>query len=405
MHDELTEVPVPGIWAGVDIGKEHHHCVVIDGQGKRLLSRRVLNDETELLKLVADVLELSRDVLWAVDINHGGAALLLGLLVSHDQHITYITGLAVHRASAGYRSQAKTDAKDAFVIADQARMRTDLGVLRPGDEISVDLRTLVTRRTDLVCDRTRQINRLRAQLLEIFPGLERTLDLTRKGPVMLLTGYQTPASIRRAGTSRITTWLKNRKVYGSAALAKAVVEAAEAQITALPGEKLAATMVARLAKGVMALDEEIAEVEALIEARFREHPHAEVIQSLPGMGIMLSAEFLAATGGDMAAFATADRLAGYAGLAPVPRDSGRVSGNLHRPRRYHRGLLRAFYLSAFASLRSCPASKRFYERKRAEGKGHKQALLALARRRANVLWAMLRDGACYQATPPVTAAA
>lgn len=82
-----------------------------------------------------------------------------------------------------------------------------------------------------------------------------------------------------------------------------------------------------------------------------------------------------------------------------------VSGNLQRPRRYHRGLLRAFYLSAFASLRSCPASKRFYERKRAEGKGHKQALLALARRRANVLWAMIRDGACYQATPPVTAAA
>ncbi|MET8961983.1 IS110 family transposase [Streptomyces sp. NPDC004074] len=393
---------VPEIWAGVDIGKEHHHCVVIDSQGKRLLSRRVLNGESELLKLVADVLELSRDVLWAVDINHGGAALLLGLLVGHDQHITYITGLAVHRASAGYRSQAKTDAKDAFVIADQARMRTDLGVLRPGDEISVDLRTLVTRRTDLVCDRTRQINRLRAQLLEICPALERALDLTRKGPVMLLTGYQTPAAIRRAGTSRVTTWLKNRKVYGGAALAKAVVEAAESQLTALPGEKLAATMVARLAKGVMALDEEIAELETLIEDRFREHP---VIQSLPGMGTLLGAEFLAATGGDMDAFGTADRLAGYAGLAPVPHDSGRVSGNLHRPRRYHRGLLRAFYLSAFASLRSCPASKRFYERKRAEGKGHKQALLALARRRANVLWAMIRDGACYQATPPVTAAA
>ncbi|MBK6019512.1 IS110 family transposase [Streptomyces sp. MBT53] len=396
---------VPEIWAGVDIGKEHHHCVVIDAQGKPLLSRRVLNDESELLQLMADVLELSQDVLWAVDINHGGAALLLGLLVSHDQHITYITGLAVHRASAGYRGQAKTDAKDAFVIADQARMRTDLGVLRPGDEISVDLRTLVTRRTDLVCDRTRQINRLRAQLLEIFPALERSLDLTRKGPVLLLTGYQTPAAIRRAGAARMTTWLRNRKVYGSAALARAVVQAAEAQLTALPGEKLAATMVARLAKGVMALDEEIAELDAFIEGRFREHPHAEVIQSMPGMGSLLSAEFLAATGGDMDAFGTADRLAGYAGLAPVPRDSGRVSGNLHRPRRYHRGLLRAFYLSAFASLRSCPASKRFYERKRAEGKGHKQALLALARRRANVLWAMIRDGACYQATPPVTATA
>lgn len=161
----------------------------------------------------------------------------------------------------------------------------------------------------------------------------------------------------------------------------------------------------RNCSGVMALDEEIAELDALIEARFREHPHAEVICSLPGMGTQLGAEFIAATGGDMDAFASADRLAGYGGVAPAARDSGRISGNLHRPRRYHRGLLRVFYLSAMASLKSCPASRTYYDRKRAEGKGHKQALIALARRRVNVLWAMIRDGACYYPSPPATAAA
>ncbi len=155
----------------------------------------------------------------------------------------------------------------------------------------------------------------------------------------------------------------------------------------------------------MTLDEEIAEIDALIEARFREHPHAEVILSLPGMGPKLGAEFIAATGGEMEAFGTADRLAGFAGLAPTPRDSGRISGNLRRPRRFNRSLLRVFYLSSLASLKSCPASTAYYQRKRAEGKGHKQALLALARRRVNVLWALIRDGACYQAKPPITAAA
>lgn len=202
MHDELAEVAVPEIWAGVDIGKTHHHAVVINAQGERLLSRRILNDETELLALIRDVLALSHDVLWAVDLNHGGAALLIGLLAAHGQPVAYLTGLAVHRASATYRGEAKTDAKDAFVIADQARIRRDLGVLRPGDEIATDLRTLTTRRLDVVFDRTRQINRLRAQLLEIFPALERTLDLTNKGPITLLTGYQTPATIRRTGVKR-----------------------------------------------------------------------------------------------------------------------------------------------------------------------------------------------------------
>jgi transposase len=179
---------VPEIWAGLDIGKTHHHCVVINAEGTRLLSRRVHNDETELLELIADVLEMSHDVLWAVDLNHGGAALLIGLLVNHEQPVAYLTGLAVHRASGTYRGEGKTDAKDAFVTADQARVRRDLGLLRPGDEIAVDLRTLTTRRLDVVFDRTRQINRLRAQLVEIFPALERALDLTNKGPVMLLTG-------------------------------------------------------------------------------------------------------------------------------------------------------------------------------------------------------------------------
>ena len=47
------------------------------------------------------------------------------------------------------------------------------------------------------------------------------------------------------------------------------------------------------------------------------------------------------------------------------------------------------------SIQRCPASKAFYERKRAEGKRHRQAVLALARRRVNVLWAMLRDQQPY----------
>ncbi len=93
------------------------------------------------------------------------------------------------------------------------------------------------------------------------------------------------------------------------------------------------------------------------------------------------------------------------GVAPTLRDSGRVNGNLHRPRRYHRGLPRVLYTSALISIRNCDASGRFSERKCAEGKRHVQAVLALARRRVNVLWVLIRDGRCYQDGLPVTAAA
>ncbi|WP_442875783.1 IS110 family transposase [Actinoallomurus sp. NBC_01490] len=67
----------------MDIGKGHHHCVVIGPDGSKLLSRRVLNDEAVLPELISDVLALAEDVLWAVGINRGGAALLIGLLLAH----------------------------------------------------------------------------------------------------------------------------------------------------------------------------------------------------------------------------------------------------------------------------------------------------------------------------------
>lgn len=390
------------IWAGTDIGKTHHHCVVLDAEGKRLLSRRVLNDEPELLALLADVLAIDEDVVWAVDVADGMATLLINVLLNHGQQLVYIPGLAVNRASAGYRGVGKTDAKDATVIADQARMRRDLTILRPDDERAVELRILTDRRADLNADRTRRINRVRGQLTSIFPALERVLDLGNVGPLILLTGYQTPAALRRTGRSRLETWLRNRKVRSAEALAEAALEAAGRQHTAVPGEKITAQVIHTLAKEVMSLNEQIAEIDKLIAARFREHELAEVISSMPGIGPLLGAEFLAATAGDMSRFGSSDRLASFGGVAPVPRDSGNVSGNLHRPRRYHRGLQRVFYTSALISIRNCDASRRFYERKRSEGKRHTQAVLALARRRVNVLWALIRDGRCFQRELPVT---
>lgn len=233
-------------------------------------------------------------------------------------------------------------------------------------------------------------------LTGIFPALERALQVTNTGPLVLLTGYQTPAALRRIGRARLATWLRNRKMRSAAQLAQAAVQAAQ---------QLTAQLVRTLAREVIARNEQITNIDALIEGRFGQHTHAEAIASLPGTGTLLGAEFLAATGGDMDAFGTPDRLAGLAGLAPAPRDSGRIRGTLHRPQRSHRGLNRVFYTSALISSQRCPESRRFHDRKRAQGKRHTQPVPALAQRRVNVVWALLRDRRCYHPTPPVTAAA
>ncbi|WP_460730488.1 IS110 family RNA-guided transposase, partial [Nocardia heshunensis] len=277
---------------------------------------------------------------------------------------------------------------------------------RTADELILELRLLTGRRTDLVCDRTRAINRLRQQLTAICPALERAADITgHRGWALLLSHYQRPKAIRRAGATRLANLLTRLGLREPTAtrIAEATVAAAKTQTTRLPGEDVAAELVAALAKEVLRLDDQIAELDTAIEARFRHHRLAEVITSLPGIGFRLGAEFLAAAG-DPGWFASAAHLAAYAGLAPVPNDSGKRTGRLHRPQRYNRALRRVFYMSALTSIRCDPTSRAFYDRKRAEGKGTKGAIIALARRRVDVLWALLRDNRTWEPTKPTTTA-
>ncbi|MBE1604025.1 transposase [Actinopolymorpha pittospori] len=117
------------------------------------------------------------------------------------------------------------------------------------------------------------------------------------------------------------------------------------------------------------------------------------------MGPILGAEIIAAAG-DLGGYADAGRLASAAGLVPVPRDSGRRTGNLHRPMRYSRKLRRVFYLSASAAMMREGPNRAYYLKKRGQGLKHTQALIALARRRVDVLWALLRDNRVFQIDPP-----
>jgi transposase len=274
----------------------------------------------------------------------------------------HVPGLAVNRAREGTRGgDHKSDPRDARVIADQVRTRPGLRPVEAPDAVTVELRLLVGRRRDLVSEQTRRVARLHELLLSVHPGLERRLDLTTKTALHLLTRYVTPAEVRRAGRGRLVRHLQR-----------------------LPH-----------ARDREALDQELATTLA-------QHPDGTLITSLPGMGVVLASECLVEAG-PLTRFASGDALASAAGLTPVVRQSGRMHF-LRRSQRGNRVLKRVFYQSAFCSLHD-PASRAFYDRKRREGKRHHQAVLALARRRVNVLWAMLAHRTPYESRIKTVAAA
>lgn len=396
------------LWAGVDVGREHHWVCVVDTTGTVVLSRKLVNDEQSIRELITQVDGLGPRVSWTVDLTMTYATLLLTVLADVGKSVRYLSGRAVWQASTVYRGgESKTDAKDARVIADQSRMRgQDLPVLHPDDDLVTELRMLTAHRADLVADRTRTINRLHQQLIAICPALERVAELSSdRGWVVLLARYQRPKAIRQSGVSRLTKTLSDAGVRNASTIATAAVSAAKAQTVKLPGEEVAATLVAELAQGVIALDDRIKTTDANIEGRFRRHRLAEVITSMPGIGFRLGAEFLAAVG-DPTLIDSADQLAAWAGLAPVSRDSGTRTGNLRTPKRYSRRLRRVMYMSALTSIRCDADSRAYYQRKRNEGKRPVPATICLARRRTNVLYALIRDNRTWQPdSPPVTTTA
>ena len=85
-------------WVGVDVGKEFHWAQVLDASGRQLLSRKVENDEADILELIDEALSSAEKIVWAVDQPGGSAALLLGLLWERNQRVLYVPGLSVERA-------------------------------------------------------------------------------------------------------------------------------------------------------------------------------------------------------------------------------------------------------------------------------------------------------------------
>jgi transposase len=385
---------------GIDVAKDFHWVRVIDRRDSgAIFDGRVDNAPAALAELVAR-LEGLRDrgaVTVGIDVVGGIASLLCAMLVEAGIEVVHVSGLAVNRAREGTSGgEHKSDPRDAAVIADQVRHRRDLRPIQPLSELDADIRLLVARRRELVADQTRRINRLRDLLSSIHPGLEQVVDPTTKASQQLLSRYVTPGEIRRAGRRRLIEHIlsaghiPHRKAEE---LATAALTAAHEQTIQVPGERTAAALVRELAIEAAGTRTRIARLDRELGAALARHPDAALIQSLPGMGVTLTAEFIAEAG-SIKRFATSDQLAAAAGLTPVLRQSGKVR-YLKRAHGGNKTLKRVFFQSAFCSL-SHPDSKAFYRRKRNERKTHHQAVLALARRRVDVLHAMLRNRTPYE---------
>ncbi|MDQ1304344.1 MAG: hypothetical protein QG671_171 [Actinomycetota bacterium] len=398
------------VYCGVDVGKSEHHACALDPAGKRLHDKPLPNDEAALAGVLSRLKAHGR-VLVVVDQPAAIGALVIAVARSLGIEVGYLPGLAMRRIADLYPGEGKTDARDAFVIADAARLRPPtLRRVGTEDETLAGLGVLAGYDDDLAAQSTRLTNRLHEALLPIHPALERLLGkhFDRGGVLELLAAAPTPAALRELGAEQMTEIMRPRSPRLAKTLPAKILAALDTQTVVVPGTGDFGRVIAGVAAQLRDVHAERAALATDLEARLEAHPLAAVLTSRPGVGLRTALKILTIIG-DGSAFPTPGHLAAYAGLAPVTRRSGTSIKGETRSQRGNHTLKSALFLSAFASLGD-PTSRAYHDRKRAQGKRHNTALICQARRCLDVLFALLRDRVPYQhpvtsePTPTATAA-
>ncbi|ROP41601.1 IS110 family transposase [Saccharothrix texasensis] len=393
------------VFLGLDVGKGEQHAVGLDPAGKRLHDAPLPNSEPRLRALF-DKLAAHGSLLVVVDQPATIGALPVAVARAAGHQVAYLPGLAMRRIADLYPGRAKTDARDAFVIADAARSLPH--TLRPvdvGDDALAELDVLVGFDDDLAGEATRIANRIRGLLTGIHPALERAIGPRISHPAVLeiLSRCGGPTGIAKAGRRKLTAIATAHAPRMGDKLVTAILAALDEQTVVVPGTTAADTVLPRLADSLKTVLQQRKQVATEVEGILDAHPLAGVLTSMPGVGVRTAARILLEIG-DATGFKSSGHLAAYAGIAPVTRSSGSSIKGEHPARTGNRKLKRAFFLAAFAAL-SDPTSRAYYQRKRDQGKKHNAALICLARRRCDVLFAMLRHKTYYRHPEPTPAPA
>jgi len=395
------------LFLGDDWAEAHHDIELEDDQGRLLVRRRLPEGVAGLAALhglVRDHLDEGAEpeqVLVGIETDRGPwvqALIAAGYIVYPINPLQ----AARYRERHGVAG-AKSDPGDAHVLAEIVRL--DRAHHRPaaGDSmIAEGVRVAARAHQSTIWMRQRAANTLRSLLRECYPAALAAFadDLAGRDALAVLTAAPGPSAGRRLTTARVSALLRKAGRQRNADVR------AEQIVTALRSEQLPvraeletvhAASVSALVAVLTTMVAQTGVLEEQVRLGFGQHPDAEIYLSQPGLGTILAARVLAEMGDDPTRYTDARARKNYAGMAPVTRASGTKRVVLARYAR-NRRLADALYQQAFSALNSSTGARACYDRHRARGATHHQALRTLANRLVGILHGYLRHHARYDET-------
>lgn len=394
--DAGEQYPRYRLTIGFDVGKGFHHAFARSSSGRRVLSRRVDNDEACVDAFIGEALAAEGcapgECLVAVDQRRSVGTLVVRRAGAAGCDVAYVTGKREKRARELFPGVAKNDAKDAEVIAAAAAGMPQalLPVPDEGDGLE-GARRLRSQLSFALKQSTQCKNRLRAALLESNAAFERLLDLSKGWQLDVLEGLGGPWQVLAAGRD---------------GLAAAAPGAPEAELDALWGSLSRATRpteeqvaseartVPMLARRIRALEADAEELSGLIAVEVERDETYRCLLTVPGVGASTAAQLVASV--SAGSFPSDDKLASYCGLTPRDTQSGSTVSSSCASQEGNKCLKNLLIFSCLSIVRSDNEFGRYYRACRARGMRHAAALKATARKRLRVIYAVMRDVRPYE---------
>lgn len=385
---------------GIDIGSVNHSVAIGDSFGNVLDEFNIDHNKEGFEHFFKRIEEhsLSQNATIAIAMEgfNGWARPLDSEVLSRGYQLYNVNNVKLARYKEIFPGAAKTDAIDAKKILELFSLqdylpsgKRVLQVVKKSSSENLHLKRLTRRRRQLVIEKVAIINRLGSDLQAISPGL---LAITGKIDNLWFLRFLTyKDDIRKLSQIRYNTLL-NIKGVGK----KYADIIRQWQTEAHFAEEVVYTMSMLYddALRILQLLSKIKELDKQIKELCQRSDIATRIMSIPGFGATSCAE-LAAEIGTLERFDSEASLALYVGMANLDNSSGKFKGS-KRSKQVNRHAKMAMINAVSKHVRWVEESKKYYEKKRAEGKVHQQAIRSLGRHLIRVIWSMITRGKDYE---------
>jgi transposase len=385
-------------YVGIDWAAANHAVCVLDTTGRKVAAFSIEHSADGFSGLVRRLGRLAGPERVAVAIERPDGRLVDTLLQAGFAVVPVSPNAIKTWREAEAGSGAKSDAGDAYVIADYLRCRAArLAPIQPYSAPTVALRTVVRTRDDLVATRVAATNQLAALLDAHWPGAKAIFaDVESPIALAFLTQYPTAAHAKGLGAKRLAAFCREHSYSG-----KRSGEQLLARLRAAPAGVTDPTVCAAVAEAVLAmvallktLGETLKSLGKTVAATLGEHPDGKTFTSLPRSGQINAAQMLAEWGDVRQAYDGPDSIAALAGVSPVTKESGK-----HRAVHFRWACNKRFRvaITTFAdnSRHANPWAARVYANARARGHDHPHAIRVLARAWIRVIWRCWIDQVPY----------